>query len=956
MKFKAILTSLVVGVLTLLVPAPSIASTPQPPAGPVFNQVQLKVLVDNDFAVFMGNDQEITRTFYQNNVSWPEQIQNIQTLDVYPLAGETFIYILPMGGNGYIPPGGGEGGEEDFNGVLNNIPLLDYPGAEVAVGRSVVDARDVKNYGYLLFHNYFPDYIDRVNEVAGGTYTIDIADMQPASRNLIWSPATRNNHPEIPDPKPHCSVSCNGGSFNPAIPNGAWNFPDGSAVLFRYPLTNANLPVSPGDRSVTVSWKDPGAGTASVDSYLIEYKETSQPDSAYKVFGSVDGSVRSSTVTGLTNGTPYTLRVTAINQQGSASSTGRSVVPTGTPSRPANQSYAAGDGSVSINFSPPENDGGMAVTNYAYSIDDGATWITRNPASVASPITIPGLTNFQNYSVRLRAINPFGAGQQSLPIVVQSGIVSTRTLTYASGTLATVTNLPVGAVLNEGDAFTVPAGPSRTNFTFTGWKDGNTPYAPGDTYTIGAGNPTLTAQWVPNSLLGVTPGSRSKVLTWNIVSGQSIDVTVAAGSENSVRIQIPADALEAGTEVIFWRLLNDDLAKQRINSEKDYFVNLALTWSIGDDLNTPMEVKDATSPILMTINNPSIVEGATAWQIVGERVRVVGTAAQAGSLVLSFTEDPVITAANVPPLPEFSTPVPTADGFEVSITNYDSNYGWENPTVSVGSVTITGTVGSVRTLLVTGLTEGQSATVTQRASLNGIFQSAAVTGRTIVANSSPAPEPATSPDPVAVPVIYGGPVPAQFSAECVAPGVISSVNLSGTRLETISSVEVDGKAGKVLAASGELVELELPALESGIYSVIYSSSFGKLTHVNALKVCESSQVTQVRAEGSVATKLVKKRFASYLGDSQNLSQRDSKLIADFLKANLNLSRVTCIGSTSGRELATDPRLALGRARSACDLVSRLAPEIEIKVLARPAQGTGQFFRAVSIFGLAVESQ
>lgn len=661
MKFKAVLLTLILGLLQALVPTAASADLPQPPAGPVFNQVQLKVLADNDFAVFMGNDTEITRLFYQNMVSWPDQVNNIQTLDVYPESGETYIYIVPMGGNSpYRADSGGTegGGEEDWNGVLNGIALLDYPGAEVAVGRRVSDPRDVLQYDYLLIHKYLTGFESSSGAISGGWFDARLDDMKVASQNLTWAPALRNNHPSRIIIKNSCSVSCSGSRFNPAIADGAWNVPDAAAALFRYPLSNANLPVSPGDRQVTVTWKDPGAGGA-VDNYLVEYKESSQPDSTFKVFGTVPGTSRTSTVTGLTNGTAYTLRVTANNAAGSASSYGRSVVPTGTPDRPSNQSYAAGDGSVSINFSPPENDGGLAVTNYAYSIDDGVTWTTRSPASTSSPITVSGLTNGVVTSVKLRAINPFGAGAASLPISVKAGIVATRTLTYESGTLAPVTGLPTGSELTAGATFTVPAGPTRTNFTFTGWKEGATPYAAGDTYTVGATNPTLTAQWVQNSLLGVTPGSRSKVLTWNIVANESIDLTVAAGTDNSVRIQIPANALAAGTEVIFWRLLDDQLAKARISDEREYFVNLAVTWSKGDDISTPKVVVDAASPIVLTLMNSAIVEGATAWQIIGDTARIVGNAERAGELTLRFTEDPVITAANELVVAAEPTPTPT---------------------------------------------------------------------------------------------------------------------------------------------------------------------------------------------------------------------------------------------------------------------------------------------------------
>ena len=728
MRTKGLLLSAVIAFAGLLNPLSASATAPLPPAGPVFNQVQLKALADNDFAIFMGNDLEITRLFYQNDVSWPAQVSNIQTLDVYPQSGETYIYVVPMGGNGgYRADNGGVegGGEEDWNGVLNGIPLLDYPGGEVAIGRRVANPNDLFHSDMLMIHNHITNFNSSGGNIANGDFSVTLADMQTASQNLTWAPALRNNRPARTIIKNSCSVSCAGSRFSPSIPDGAWNIPDGGAALFRYPLSNANLPVSPGDRQVSVTWKDPQAGGA-VDSYLIEYKESSEPDASFKTFGTVAGNIRTSTVTGLTNGIAYTLRVTANNVSGSASSLGRSVVPTGTPSRPANQSYSAGDGSVTINFSPPENDGGLAVTNYSYSINGSTTFVSRSPSSAASPITISGLTNGTSYSIRLRAINPFGAGDISLPISVKPGIVVTRTLSYAAGTLATVTNLPAGATFVAGDTFTVAAGPSRTNFTFNGWKDGTVAYSPGDVYTVGAGNPTLTAQWTQNSLLGTSAEGRSRVLTWNIVSGDAIDTTVSAGSNNSVRIQVPANALAAGTEVVFWRLVDDALAKSKINSANSYFVNMAVTWSIGDDITVPKTVQTAASPITITITNSSIVNGATAWQIIGNDVRVVGRSVQDGVLALNFTEDPVITAANVSPVPVFGTPVIGADGYEVDITNYDAAYGWDNPTVSAGSVTIVSTVGNIRKLKVSGLTVGQSATVTQRNFLNSAYQTGTV--------------------------------------------------------------------------------------------------------------------------------------------------------------------------------------------------------------------------------------
>lgn len=160
----------------LLIPLSASASAPLPPAGPVFNQVQLKAVADNDFAIFMGNDLEITRLFYQNNVSWPQQVSNIQTIDVYPQSGETYVYVVPMGGNGGYTADDGRtgdvGGEEDWNGVLNGIPLLDYPGAEVAVGRRVANAKDLFHSDMLMIHKHMTAYESSAGAIAGELLTL----------------------------------------------------------------------------------------------------------------------------------------------------------------------------------------------------------------------------------------------------------------------------------------------------------------------------------------------------------------------------------------------------------------------------------------------------------------------------------------------------------------------------------------------------------------------------------------------------------------------------------------------------------------------------------------------------------------------------------------------------------------------------------------------------------------
>jgi uncharacterized repeat protein (TIGR02543 family) len=312
-----------------------------------------------------------------------------------------------------------------------------------------------------------------------------------------------------------------------------------------------------------------------------------------------------------------------------------------------NLSYAALGGSIAVNFSSPENNGGFAVTNYQYSLDNGTNWVTRTPEATTSPITITGLNDATTYQVRLRAVTPYGFGTSSSAISAIPVLNVSKTVTFSKGTLDTVTGLPTSQSQAAGYVLTIPAGPTRQNFTFTGWKEGSTSYQPTETYTVGASNPTFTAQWIQDSLYGTESSDRSKKLTWNISANEAIDATVSADNGSTVRIVIPANALAAGTEVVFWRLLNQNLAISKVGAGNDYIVNIGLSWSIGDDITTPITVQIANSPIQMTITNTLFESGAKAWKILRGVSTLLGQATTAGRMDMSFTEDPLIVAANI---------------------------------------------------------------------------------------------------------------------------------------------------------------------------------------------------------------------------------------------------------------------------------------------------------------------
>ena len=642
-KFKIALAIALLS--SILVPSTANAA----PLAPGFESVTLGLIADNDFAAWMGDDKNVTRLFWQNDVSWYAQVDAMSNQDVVPQIGETYIYVLAMGGDGYNGNAGqgGNDGQEDWAGAINGKSLLSYPGAQVAIGRTTTDARDRLLDGYLLINRYMANFEASSGEISGGTFSPTLAEVRAGLENAIWSPATETNHPAIDDPRTNCTVSCNsarGTGFN----GKGWDFPNGSAVVFRYPLSAAQLPVSATNSQVVVDWQAPLGGETPVD-YLIDYKESSEADSAYKSFSVVSHPTTVETVTGLTNGTPYTFRVAGRNANGIGTySVSRSVTPVGPPTRPLNLSYTAFDGAVSVKFTTPENNGGFSISNYEYSTNNGSNWTALSPPSVSDSITISGLTNWTDYQIKIRAVTPHSAGAASTALTATPGVTVNRAVTYSTGTLDTVSGMPSGGTYTAGQTFLVAAAPTRSNFKFTGWSDGTNTYQPASTYTVAAANVNLTAQWRQSSFAGTSNSDIARVLTWNIVGSESVDATVSSDAGNSsVRVVIPSNSFDVGTEVIFWRLTNQNLAKNTINNSYDFFVNFAISWSIGDDVSTAKRVLTARNPIQVTVQNSSIEKGATAWMIIGGVATQIGNASQDGEIRVSITEDPVITLANV---------------------------------------------------------------------------------------------------------------------------------------------------------------------------------------------------------------------------------------------------------------------------------------------------------------------
>ncbi len=83
------------------------------------------------------------------------------------------------------------------------------------------------------------------------------------------------------------------------------------------------------------------------------------------------------------------------------------------PGAPSITGITASATSLSVAFSAPANPGGSAISNYDYSIDGGANWVSFSPAQSTSPLVIEGLNTELIYPIRIRAVNEQGASCES---------------------------------------------------------------------------------------------------------------------------------------------------------------------------------------------------------------------------------------------------------------------------------------------------------------------------------------------------------------------------------------------------------------------------------------------------------------------------------------------------------------------------------------------------------------
>jgi uncharacterized repeat protein (TIGR02543 family) len=185
---------------------------------------------------------------------------------------------------------------------------------------------------------------------------------------------------------------------------------------------------------------------------------------------------------------------------------------------------------------------GNTVTFYA---NGGTGTMTNETATGATNLT-PNDYTFAGYTFNDWTTASNGSGlayandasypfSSSGPLYAQWTATS-QTVTYNLGGGTGIT-LPTQPNVATAGTFTVYNGtnPTKAGYTFNGWSDGTNPYADGATYTMGASNVTLTAQWTTNVVVGGGGGVAPTISTLN-VTASNLSVTSGGAVTPSVTV------------------------------------------------------------------------------------------------------------------------------------------------------------------------------------------------------------------------------------------------------------------------------------------------------------------------------------------------------------------------------------------------------------------------------------
>ncbi|MDX6204438.1 MAG: hypothetical protein QOF39_495, partial [Frankiales bacterium] len=548
------------------------------------------------------------------------------------------------------------------------------------------------------------------------------------------------------------------------------------------------ITLTPLDEAIRVAFPAPADGGSPISAMQYQLGSGSWVDA---------GTLSSPfTIPGLTNGTPYTVRLRASNAIGvGAVSSPASATPRTVPDAPTAVAATPNTGQADVSWTAPGSNGGSAITGYvasAYS-SAGSTTVLASCSTTATACSISGLTNGTAYYVSVVAVNAAGSSVQSAPPVLVTPVARPGAPTLSS---VTGGNTILSLAFTAGTAGSSPITGYQYQLNGGAWQSTASTTSPlvlsgltnGTAYTVtlravsavgtGALSGTLTGTpyTFPDAPSAVTADGQgsSAVITWAAPNSNGSPITGYTATAFS--------AATAGSQIGTCGTATLTCTISGLTNGVSYYISLQATNTAG------LSVRSAPRVAVIPSQQPGVVSAVTAvggngsatltwspgstgasavsdytvWYSSGsgytQFVDAVSTATSATVTGLSngtaytFEVYPVngngtgpasapsnaVTPIAPGTVPILSAPVSAAGGYSSVITNYSAVTTYTLSATNGGSATRSGP-----TVTVTGLGSGVSSTVTVAATLFGSTgTSAAVTGAALLAGTAPL---ATSP-------------------------------------------------------------------------------------------------------------------------------------------------------------------------------------------------------------------
>ena len=179
------------------------------------------------------------------------------------------------------------------------------------------------------------------------------------------------------------------------------------------PDAPTSVTATAGNQFIDLAWTAPSSnGGSPISDYL--YSTNNGPYKSLVTTGTSKRITTDSTASAaaLLNGTAYSIRIVAVNTANltSAASDAISATPATVPGAPTLLTATVGNQSITLGWTPPSSDGGLAISEYRYSTN-GTNYLTLNRTGNTARITTDTLptpsllVNGRSYTITIVAVN-----------------------------------------------------------------------------------------------------------------------------------------------------------------------------------------------------------------------------------------------------------------------------------------------------------------------------------------------------------------------------------------------------------------------------------------------------------------------------------------------------------------------------------------------------------------------